>query len=95
MLVALTDPMDPAGEAILRAAGVETALIWAQGTPIGQIMRSMEKIDYFPIVLTSWAADNLSFINAAGPQLAEKPIFLRTVSEDRSASPSILSGRGS
>jgi len=67
----------------LRAAGVETALVWAQGTPIGQLMRSMEKIDYFPTVLTSWAADNLSFINAAGPRLAEKPIFLRTVSEDR------------
>ena len=67
----------------LRSAGVETALVWAQGTPIGQLMRSMEKINYFPIVLTSWAADNLSFINAAGPQLAEKPIFLRTVSEDR------------
>ncbi|MCQ4160293.1 ABC transporter substrate-binding protein [Roseomonas sp. GC11] len=67
----------------LRAAGVETALVWAQGTPIGQIMRSMEKIDYFPTVLTSWAADNLSFINAAGPALAEKPIFLRTVSEER------------
>ena len=67
----------------LRAAGVETALVWAQGTPIGQLMRSMDKIGYFPIVLTSWAADNLSFINAAGPELAEKPIFLRTVSEDR------------
>lgn len=67
----------------LRTAGVETALIWAQGTPIGQVMRSMDKIGYFPIVLTSWAADNLSFINAAGPTLAERPIFLRTVSEDR------------
>lgn len=67
----------------LKAAGVDTALVWAQGTPIGQLMRSMDKIGYFPITLTSWAADNLSFINASGPQLAEKPIFLRTVSEDR------------
>ncbi|PZW37743.1 amino acid/amide ABC transporter substrate-binding protein (HAAT family) [Humitalea rosea] len=68
----------------LKSAGVETALVWAQGTPIGQLMRSMDKIGYFPTVLTSWAADNLSFMNAAGPQLAEKPIFLRTVSETRS-----------
>ena len=68
----------------LRSAGVDTALVWAQGTPIGQLMRSMDKIGYFPAVLTSWAADNLSFVNAAGPALAEKPIFLRTVSEDRS-----------
>ncbi|WP_315833711.1 ABC transporter substrate-binding protein [Bradyrhizobium prioriisuperbiae] len=70
----------------LKAAGVDTALVWAQGTPIGQLMRSMEKIDYFPVVLTSWAADNLSFINASGPALAEKPIFLRTVSESRTPS---------
>lgn len=70
----------------LKAAGVDTALVWAQGTPIGQLMRSMEKIDYFPVVLTSWAADNLSFINASGPALAEKPIFLRTVSEARTPS---------
>ena len=69
----------------LKAAGVDTALVWAQGTPIGQLMRSMDKINYFPIVLTSWAADNLSFVDAAGPALAEKPIFLRTVSESRSA----------
>lgn len=67
----------------LKAADVDTACIWAQGTPIGQVMRSMEKINYFPVVLTSWAADNITFINASGPALAEKPIFLRTVSEAR------------
>lgn len=67
----------------MKDAGVDTILLWAQGTPIGQTMRSMDKIGYFPLVLTSWAADNLSFLNAAGPTLAEKPIFLRTVSESR------------
>jgi branched-chain amino acid transport system substrate-binding protein len=67
----------------LKEAGVDTACVWAQGTPIGQVMRSMDKINYFPVVLTSWAADNLTFINTAGPTLAEKPIFLRTVSENR------------
>lgn len=67
----------------MRSAGVDTVLIWAQGTPMGQLMRSMDKIGYFPKVLASWAADNLSFFNAAGPALAEKPIFLRTISEDR------------
>ena len=67
----------------MKDAGVDTILLWAQGTPIGQTMRSMDKIGYFPLVLTSWAADNLSFLNAAGPTLAEKPIFLRTVSEAR------------
>lgn len=67
----------------LKDAGVDTILLWAQGTPIGQVMRSMDKVGYFPLVLTSWAADNLSFLNAAGATLAEKPVFLRTVSEAR------------
>jgi branched-chain amino acid transport system substrate-binding protein len=32
----------------------------------------------------SWAADNQSFFEAAGKTLAEKPIFMRTVTEERS-----------
>jgi branched-chain amino acid transport system substrate-binding protein len=67
----------------LKAAGVDTIVIWAQGTPIAQVMRSMEKINYYPRVLSSWAADNITFYDAAGKNLAEKPLFLRTVSENR------------
>jgi branched-chain amino acid transport system substrate-binding protein len=68
----------------LRAANVDTAVVWAQGTPIGQLLRSMDKIGYFPALISCWAADNQSFLNAAGPQLAERTIFLRTISENRS-----------
>ena len=66
-----------------RALGVDTIVVWAQGTPIAQLVRSMEKINYFPLVLSSWAADNITFYDAAGKALAEKPIFMRTVSETR------------
>ena len=65
----------------MKAAGVDTIVVWAQGTPLGQLMRSMETINYFPITLMSWAADNITFYDAAGKTLAEKPIFMRTVSE--------------
>ncbi|MES2787070.1 MAG: ABC transporter substrate-binding protein [Pseudomonadota bacterium] len=68
----------------MKAANVDTLVVWAQGTPIAQLVRSMEKINYFPAVLTSWAADNITFYDAAGKTLAEKPIFMRTVSETRS-----------
>lgn len=68
-----------------KAAGADTLVVWAQGAPLGQLMRSMEKIDYFPQTLMSWAADNQSFFEAAGKTLAEKPIFMRTVTEERSA----------
>jgi branched-chain amino acid transport system substrate-binding protein len=67
----------------LKAAGVDTVVVWAQGTPIAQLIRSMEKINYFPLTLTSWAADNITFYDAAGKTLAEKPLFMRTVSETR------------
>lgn len=67
----------------MKAAKVDTIVVWAQGTPIAQLIRSMEKIDYFPAVLTSWAADNVTFFDAAGRTLAEKPLFMRTVSENR------------
>jgi branched-chain amino acid transport system substrate-binding protein len=67
----------------MKAAGVDTVVVWAQGTPIAQLIRSMEKINYFPLTLTSWAADNITFYDAAGKTLAEKPIFMRTVSETR------------
>jgi branched-chain amino acid transport system substrate-binding protein len=66
-----------------KAAGVDTIVVWAQGTPLGQLMRSMEKINYFPATLSSWAADNVTFFDAAGKTLAEKPLFMRTVSENR------------
>lgn len=67
----------------MKAAKVDTVVVWAQGTPIAQLIRSMEKINYFPAVLTSWAADNITFFDAAGKALAEKPLFMRTVSENR------------
>jgi branched-chain amino acid transport system substrate-binding protein len=67
----------------MKSAGVDTVVVWAQGTPIAQLIRSMEKINYFPLTLTSWAADNITFYDAAGKTLAEKPIFMRTVSETK------------
>ena len=67
----------------MKAANVDTIVVWAQGTPIAQLVRSMEKINYFPLMLTSWAADNITFYDAAGKGLAEKPLFMRTVSETR------------
>lgn len=65
----------------LKAAGADTLIVWAQGTPIGQLVRSMEKINYFPATLTSWAADNVTFYDAAGKTLSEKPVFLRTMAD--------------
>ncbi|MDM0116114.1 ABC transporter substrate-binding protein [Variovorax sp. J22R133] len=77
MAVADTDVTSQLGK--MKAADVDTLVIWAQGTPTAQVMRSMEKVNYFPNVLSSWAADNVTFYDAAGKTLAEKPIFMRTM----------------
>jgi branched-chain amino acid transport system substrate-binding protein len=69
----------------MKAAGVDTLVVWAQGTPLGHLLRSMDKVGYFPKVLTSWAADNPSFLDAAGAKLADKPLFLRTIGAERTA----------
>jgi len=63
----------------MKSAGADTLVVWAQGTPTGQVMRSMEKINWFPPMLTSWAADNVTFYDAAGKANAEKLIFMRTM----------------
>ncbi len=67
----------------LKSAGVDAIAVWAQGTPTAQLMRSMEKINWFPPVLSSWAADNVTFFDAAGKTLAEKPVFMRTMVDPR------------
>jgi branched-chain amino acid transport system substrate-binding protein len=51
----------------MKAAGVDTVVIFAQGTPIAYVLRSMEKIGYSPTV-----------VSVAGPKLAEIPLFLTT-----------------
>lgn len=61
----------------MKAAGVDTVLVWAQGTPMGLLLRSMEKLNYFPVFLSSQAADNVTFFDAAGKTLASKAIFVR------------------
>lgn len=66
-----------------RTAGVDTVFVWALGTPIGHVARSMETINYFPLMLTSWASDSKGFYEVAGPKLAEIPLFMRSVSQDR------------
>lgn len=67
----------------LKSAGVDAIAIWAQGTPTAQLMRSMEKLNWYPPVLSSWAADNVTFYDAAGKTLAEKPVFMRTMVDPR------------
>jgi branched-chain amino acid transport system substrate-binding protein len=63
----------------MKAAGVDTVLVWCQGTPMGLLLRSMEKLNYFPTMLAAGAATTNSFYDAAGPKLAQRAISVRTI----------------
>jgi len=63
----------------MKAAGVDTLLVWCQGTPMGLMLRSMEKLNYFPTMLTAGGATTNSFYDAAGPALATRAISVRTI----------------
>lgn len=67
-----------------KAAGVDTLVVWAQAAPLGHLMRSMEKIDYMPRVLTTWAASFSGFPQVAGAKMTDWPVFLTTSSEAKS-----------
>ncbi|RYX93658.1 MAG: branched-chain amino acid ABC transporter substrate-binding protein [Comamonadaceae bacterium] len=62
----------------MRSAGVDTLVIWAQATPLGQVVRSMERLNYFPLTLSSFVADQPAYLDTAGPALVDKLVFQRT-----------------
>ena len=66
----------------LRDAGVDTLIIYALADGTAQTLRSMEKINYFPVALGNWGMGNTPFRNIAGDQLAEKLIFTASTAED-------------
>ncbi|WP_028601803.1 ABC transporter substrate-binding protein [Ottowia thiooxydans] len=73
-----------------KAAGVDTVVVWAQSVPIAHLLRSMEKLNYFPLVLASWAAGNDAFVQVAGKNLVSKPLFMTTVADENSGKNSEL-----
>lgn len=67
-----------------KAAGVDTLMVWAQSVPIAHLFRSMEKINYFPLTLTTWASGNDAFVQVAGKNLMTKPLFMSTLTDENS-----------
>ena len=68
----------------IKAAGADTLIIYALADSNGHVMRSMEKINYFPTSLGSWSNLSPPFLRIAGPELAGKLIFTASITEDSS-----------
>lgn len=68
----------------IKAFGADTLIVYALADANAHVMRSLEKINYFPTTLASWANLSSPFLRIAGPQLASKMIFTASITEDSS-----------
>lgn len=68
----------------IKAAGADTLIVYALADSNAHVMRSMEKINYFPTSLASWANLSSPFLRIAGPDLAKKMIFTASITETSS-----------
>lgn len=68
----------------IKASGADTLIVYALADSNAHVMRSLEKINYFPTTLASWANLSSPFLRIAGSQLAGKMIFTASITEDSS-----------
>lgn len=65
----------------IKATGADTLIIYGLADANAYVLRSMEKVDYAPITLGSWANVNTPMIQLAGKKLGEKLIFAASATE--------------
>lgn len=68
----------------IKSSGADTLIVYALADSNAHIMRSLEKINYSPTTLGSWANLSSPFLRIAGPELAKKMIFAASITEDSS-----------
>jgi branched-chain amino acid transport system substrate-binding protein len=68
----------------IKSSGADTLIVYALADSNAHVMRSLEKINYFPTTLASWANLSSPFLRIAGPELAKKMIFTASITEDSS-----------
>lgn len=68
----------------LKAAGADMIITGSLADATAQVLKSMEKMDYYPGLLSTWGSINTPLVNIAGQKLAEKTIFAASTTEDAS-----------
>lgn len=66
----------------IRDAGADTLVVYGLADANAQLLRSMEKINYFPVTLGTWGNMSTPLLNIAGKKLAEQIIFATSTAED-------------
>jgi branched-chain amino acid transport system substrate-binding protein len=77
----------------IRDAGADTLVVYGLADANAQLLRSMEKINYFPVTLGTWGNMSTPLLNIAGKKLAEQIIFATSTAEDSNARAVELAGR--
>ena len=66
----------------IKASGADTLIVYALADSNGHLLRSQEKIGYYPTTLGSWSNLSPPFLRIAGPELAKKMIFSASITQD-------------
>lgn len=68
----------------IRESGADTLIIYGLADANAQVLRSMEKINYFPTTLGTWGNMSTALLDIAGPKLSEHIIFATSIAENSS-----------
>lgn len=77
----------------LRSAGVKTLIAASLSDANVYLLKSMEKIDFFPVTLGTWGNGNSPLPNIAGMKLAERMFFITSTTETNNDKASALHKR--
>jgi len=77
----------------VKTSGADVLVVYALADANAHLMKSMEKMAYFPVTLGSWANLATPFVNIAGKKLAENLIFAASVTETSNERAKALNAR--
>ena len=77
----------------IRDAGADTVVVYGLADANAQLLRSMEKINYFPVTLGTWGNMSTPLLNIAGKKLSEHITFATSTAEDSNARAVALAAR--
>jgi branched-chain amino acid transport system substrate-binding protein len=77
----------------VKNSGADVLLVYALADANAHLMKSMEKMNFFPVTVGSWANLASPFVNIAGKKLAENLIFAASVTESSNDRAKALNAR--
>jgi branched-chain amino acid transport system substrate-binding protein len=77
----------------VKSSGADVLIVYALADANAHLMKSMEKMNFFPVTVGSWANLASPFVNIAGKKLAENLIFAASVTESSNERAKALNAR--